>query len=554
MITAGSSYHSVAESMGEIHVTNNDSTNPPSRQMITDAISNFQEAVVSLRRHAKQIQRMMAVSGMRHDMDPEDMNRLREPSNDLKELGQSANNSLNRSLVENIVLRGGDQGYDVSNLLHHFDERIQSIASSKLDSTDDDIHTSLSKIAKECYKQTFGEFGKLNPREYFASHNNEDADSTYRSESPGSRLSDGYSASERSTKLSYSQRAQIRREWKEFWERASLNCTSGPTLFKPLEATSSDWGFNDIPRYLFRAFDVKSSGRNSRSIIASCMSENSFPERSSIDILSLPSHEEASMLLYNHLDKRSFDGCSTDNFMSWSSSFLYVIQYAIWRSKTGRTCPSDVQICVVDTRDFSKGQFARDLWLLQRFQNSPMERDCRAFFDLRLEYPDYDNGEYLSQGTVNLGDRACIFSLQDLMTTGVSDIYSQFKDDASARVQYTKRLLALRSAWRQEGDTSEEDVLQAYNLAIGLLGKLDAWDMTLMLLSLRGRKVRAADRQSNEYPGKDMIEPAEVLRHMKWMRMTEQDDANPKPCDSDSAEAQHKFHQVNVERLDKFFA
>ncbi|KAF5676130.1 hypothetical protein FHETE_2257 [Fusarium heterosporum] len=554
MTTAGSSYHSVAESMGGLHVTNNDSTDPPSRQMITDAISDFQEAVISLRKHAKQIQQMMAISGMKHDIDPEDISRLREPANDLKELSQSINNSFNRSMVEHLVSRGGDPGYEVSNLLHHFDERIQSIARSKLDSTDDDVYTSLSKIAKECYKQTFGEFGKLNPREYLVSHDNEDADSTYRSESPGSRLSDEYFASERSTKHSYSQRAQIRREWKEFWERVSLNCPSGPTLFKPLEATSSDWGFNDIPRYLFRAFDAKSSGRNTQNIITSCMSENNFPERSSIDILSLPSQEEASMLLYNHLDKRSFDGCSTDNFMSWSSSFLYVIQYAIWRSKTGRTCPSEVHICVVDTRDFSRGQFARDLWLLRRFQNSPMERDCRTFFDSRLEYPDYDNGEYLSQGTVNLGKRACIFSLQDLMITGISDLYPQFKDDTSARVKYTKRLLALRSGWRQEDATAEEDVLQAYYIATELLGKFDASDMTLMLLSLRGRRVSATDKLSTEHPGKGIVEPAEVLRHMKWMRIMEQFDVNPKPCDSDSAEAQLKLHRENVERLEKLFA
>ncbi|KAF5000059.1 hypothetical protein FGRMN_2070 [Fusarium graminum] len=553
MTTAGSSYHSVAESMGELHITDNDSMNPPSRQMIADAISDFQEAVLSLRRHAKEIQQMMAISGMKHDIDPEDISQLREPSNDLKELGQSVNNSLNRSLVEHLVSRGGDQGYDISNLLHHFDERIQSIASSKLDSTDDDLYTSLSKIAKECYKQTFGEFGKLNPREYFFSRDNEDADSTYRSESPGSRSSDEYSASERSTKHSYSQRSQIRRAWNEFWERVSINCPSGPTLFKPLEATTSDWGFNTIPRYLFRAFDVKSSGRNTQSIVASCMSENNFPERSSIDILSLPSREEASMLLYNHLDKRSFDGCSTDNFMSWSSSFLYVIQYAIWRSKAGRTCPSEVQICVVDTRDFPHGQFARDLWLLRKFQDSPMERDCRAFFDSRLEYPDYDNGEYLSQGTVDLGDRACIFSLQDLMTAGISNLYPQFKDDASARVQYTKRLLTLRSLWRQEDATSEEDVLQAYSMAAGLLGKFDASDMTLMLLSLRGRRVRATDQLSSEHIGKGIIEPAEVLRHMKWMRIIEQDDVNLKPCDSDSAEAQYRFHRENAERLERLF-
>lgn len=108
---------------------------------------------------------------------------------------------------------------------------------------------------------------------------------------------------------------------------------------------------------------------------------------------------EASRRLYAHLIKRCFEGDGSDNPMSWSSSLLFVIQYAIWRSSKSNCSPADIKICAVDTTKFSRGQFARDMWLVYMYRdvfssNSDMQNL------VRLREGDCDNGEYLSQGIV----------------------------------------------------------------------------------------------------------------------------------------------------------
>jgi hypothetical protein len=118
---------------------------------------------------------------------------------------------------------------------------------------------------------------------------------------------------------------------------------------------------------------------------------------SKTDLLSLEP-EEASRRLYAHLIKRCSEGDGSDNLMSWSSSLLFVIQYAIWRSSRINCSPADIKICAVDTTKFSRGQFARDMWLIYMYRdvfssNSDMQNL------VRLREGDYDNGVVLSRNS-----------------------------------------------------------------------------------------------------------------------------------------------------------
>ena len=96
------------------------------------------------------------------------------------------------------------------------------------------------------------------------------------------------------------------------------------------------------------------------------------------DILSLKP-KEASKRLHAHLTKSLFEDCferhNCDNFMSWSSSLLFVIQYAILRSSFRGKSPEDIKICAVDTTNFSRGQFARDMWLMKMCDDDDRTRD-----------------------------------------------------------------------------------------------------------------------------------------------------------------------------------
>jgi hypothetical protein len=71
----------------------------------------------------------------------------------------------------------------------------------------------------------------------------------------------------------------------------------------------------DIPQYLFRTFDRKSSGRSDDNIVALMASVTKSPEERRKDLLSLPK-DEAIDMLYTHLTKQCCGGEYSDNLMS----------------------------------------------------------------------------------------------------------------------------------------------------------------------------------------------------------------------------------------------
>ncbi|MBE3042279.1 hypothetical protein IMZ48_06805 [Candidatus Bathyarchaeota archaeon] len=221
------------------------------------------------------------------------------------------------------------------------------------------------------------------------------------------------------------------------------------------------------------------------------------------DILQLSS-DDASSMLHGHFTKRPFNVAQDDNLMSWSSSLLFVIQNAIWRSRIGKIAPSDVTICAVDTTKFPLGQFVRDMWLIKTYRDDTPCKDQRDFFDFRLKRSDYDNGEYLSQGLVNHGGRSCTFSLQDLINAGLHDLYPEFAEDGG-KEEWANRVKKLRDTrWYYEEGTSQDEVRHALEMARGCFGRFSTTDMTMVLLAFKNRKLREMGKSS--YPGKSVMQ------------------------------------------------
>ncbi|KAM0212628.1 hypothetical protein ACHAQI_004584 [Fusarium lateritium] len=513
MPTRNATHDSIAESMDALRIADNDSINrsqQPTLQEALEALANLDKAVAFLHQHIGLFQTVSPDRNAGHEVDHTDLLSLRKTFTSIAKSGHLAVNSVDQSLIRSIVSLGGDKDHDVLNLLRHFDERIREIVRIKLDETDDDTLNPVTDIVMECHSEIF-RFGKLDPHYYFISRQHADPDWLYHSDS--TRYTLAYEDFTRKERMEYdtARRRQIETQWRNFWLQALRNLPGTPTLF---DLNDNNMGFQDIPRYMFRAYDAKSSGMFTRSILASCQSENS-PEDSSIDVLSFPPHKAAA-LIYDHLNKRCFGGEPSDNFVSWSSSFIFVIQYAIWRSEIGHTPASDVQICVLDTREFTQGQFAKDTWLLRKYRDSALDSRQRAFFDFRLGRKEYDNGEYLSQGTINLGDKACVFSLQDLMSAGLCNLYPQFEEVQSPVVQWTNRVLTLRSLWSQADRINNVDFWQARHIARKLFKKFDVMDMALLLLSFRNYKTTWGVPQGDVHGGEDDAEPAEVYRYTKW--------------------------------------
>lgn len=390
-----------------------------------------------------------------------------------------------------VVSLGDGYSHDISSLLVHFEEAIRQIVKTNFEEKYSHGFVSIPDIAMECLKESVS-FGKLDPQSYCLKCQSEDPNWAFRFDSTGRRMH----SAEGSTELGRWEymRARISEmefKWTAFWRQVVRKLPLPPTLFAIQENTESKWNYRDLPRYLFRVCDVNSSGINTSRVVASPQSEYGNPEDSATDVLSL-SGGQARRLLYNHLAKRSEFQTrkSIDNFMSWSSSLMFVIQYAMWRSETLHTPASDLQICMVDTRDFPRGQFARDMWLIRHYRPSVLTEPQQEFFDFRLENPDHDNGEFLSQGMVNLRNKACFFSLQDLMSAGIDTLYPMFKGGPYYGVQWTDRMLDLRSFCNWETYLEEKDFWKAQEIAKKVFTKFDVMDITLLLLSFRNYKFK----------------------------------------------------------------
>ncbi|KAM7216072.1 hypothetical protein V8F06_008545 [Rhypophila decipiens] len=243
-----------------------------------------------------------------------------------------------------------------------------------------------------------------------------------------------------------------RAQWIEYWINQLRNKPHGPTLFNPFKKNLARVRhLTDVPRYLFRAFDESSSGLSNSHVVASQQSISSSAidrELSKVDLLS-KWLVEAAIMLYEHLEEKDcFGVCGSDNnLMSWSSSLLHVVQYAIWRSHHhaahARQIPQ-VRICAVDTRKFPVGQFARDRHLILLNQDIQIHKDLQEFFNFRLNRREYDNGEFLSQGELNYAGRSCVFTLDQLLNGGLHDLYPELSEETE---KWTGRTLRLRSKW-----------------------------------------------------------------------------------------------------------
>ncbi|KAG5811715.1 hypothetical protein H9Q74_013479 [Fusarium xylarioides] len=321
-------------------------------------------------------------------------------------------------------------------------------------------------------------------------------------------------------------------DWIRFWIRSLCNCPGGPTLFQPHQYSVSEESVTKPPKrmplYLFRTYDKYSMGLNTDKVIASLLSQRDEASRHKVDILSMD-RQEASEMLHHHLNKGRFSTFETRNIVSWSSSLMFVIQYANYRfCNPGFGPPGEIHICALDTSKFPRGQFARDKWLLNWFSSARFSDEEMRFRNLRFNRPEFNNGEYLSQGKLDIEGRSCTLSVQGLVNAGLWDLYPDFNvDDAEAtdpvRKDWAKYVEYLRQEWLVTRTTTQAEVRCALNIAQECFTDFDQDDTALLLLCFRERKLRP-EKPSFQNPFADLLsavsvedviyeEPAEVYRY-----------------------------------------
>lgn len=276
------------------------------------------------------------------------------------------------------------------------------------------------------------------------------------------------------------------RAWIAFWTRMLHGCQGGPTLFWAYPDGDDSEDLPDIPKYLFRTFDEASSGKSNETTVASSAIVHRN-NTSRTDILSLNRGERIERLCA-HLKKDCFGAQDqADNLMSWTSSLLFALQYAIWRCTVGGRSPANVYICVVDTTSFPYGQFARDKWLLEQCRDDENESP-KIQNEMRLRERGYDNGEYLSQGALTHEGRSNVVTLHHLIQSGLHDLYPEFNDFQGKR-RWTNRVSALRVDWARLRSTSHEEVRIALQISTACFPNLRPCELAICLLTLKNREL-----------------------------------------------------------------
>lgn len=304
-------------------------------------------------------------------------------------------------VLEHLWSLGGHYTSGCQSMISYFHDEIKSIARAVLHDQQIEPECILINIARKCHQQAIKSDGSLRSVSYI--HLNEAAlgwpyDEDYESgqyyeHEYRLEVDENYAAGfrheyERMAEREAEQRRKDGKDWIDLWTRIIWN-SSVPTLFDPLHFKSDDsfdFHLDNIPRYLFRAFRPESSGRSNDDTVASPVSVNKTPG-SKIDLLFM-SNAAATSMLFRHLKWLSFDPENPDSLMSWTTSLLFAIQYALWMWNRADCTPASlnkIKICVVDTTKFPRGQFVQDLRLIQAFYDSSVDLEgVRRFFDFRI--------------------------------------------------------------------------------------------------------------------------------------------------------------------------
>ncbi|EXF79335.1 hypothetical protein CFIO01_02070 [Colletotrichum fioriniae PJ7] len=272
----------------------------------------------------------------------------------------------------------------------------------------------------------------------------------------------------------------------------SKSAGNGYVRFTPGSSHSdATLALKKIPRYLFRVHAPSTAGETSLESVVSRAALCGHAG-AGCDIFSMPPGEAAEMLNC-HLRGWARDG---DNLMSWTSSLLFALQYALYRSilpKGGRLeDPSDIWIYILDTRLLPEGSFIPDVALLDTFTGKDAARtyNLSKMRYLRRE-TSYNFGEYLCQGKLPIEGVCSSASLQSIIDHGLFRLCPEL-GLPNEHLELAKRVRRLRAqCFASPTPATKADFRFASTIAQGCFGEEDEWalPMTAAFLSLRKRPI-----------------------------------------------------------------
>lgn len=181
-------------------------------------------------------------------------------------------------------------------------------------------------------------------------------------------------------------------------------------LFMPLaDSGLAATALDNIPRYLFRVITPLSDGKMDETWVHSQSASQN--KASSVEGIfhNLDLEKRIIMARTLNLHLRWWPkGDLEDNFVSWTSSLLFAIQYIYYRRRSSKDGSrlEHIKLYVIDTTRFPKGTFLRDLDLIRAFcKFDTTLGDNLERFECLRKRPGYYFGEYLSQGSLKIENK-----------------------------------------------------------------------------------------------------------------------------------------------------
>ncbi|KAJ5918966.1 hypothetical protein N7466_009909 [Penicillium verhagenii] len=193
-------------------------------------------------------------------------------------------------------------------------------------------------------------------------------------------------------------------------------------LFNPQEGSGfATTALDDIPRYLFRIASPKSDGETNDTWVRSESAKQKETSSAEDIFFNLNNNKQTNVARALNQHLRWWGKDTPDNFVSWTSSLLFAIQYIYYRhlSLGDRSHLRDIKLFVIDTALFPQGTFMRDLELIENFSEYDTHEPCDNLEYLgRMRKCEYYYGEYLSQGQLKIKGKCEIISAQCLFESG----------------------------------------------------------------------------------------------------------------------------------------
>ncbi|WXC58571.1 hypothetical protein SNK03_004472 [Fusarium graminearum] len=184
--------------------------------------------------------------------------------------------------------------------------------------------------------------------------------------------------------------------------------------------------------------------------------------------------------------------------MSWSSSLLFLLQYGLYRHTKDNEPPSlsDIYLIMIDTREFPKQTFLRDIDAIDHYYTSE-SGDGKLKTLKGLREGAHCFGEYLTQGSLDILGEHSHVSMQQLINAGLFHLCPPLRPSSwNDGTHWPKTVITIRKSYFDRRPMDQIQAETARLMAMKFMNERLVFPFAAMLFALQDRD--AGDKAMHE--------------------------------------------------------